>query len=49
MTLQLAAALELQTVRVANSLSPITFVCADDKLNAAAAAEGVSVENPNAY
>jgi predicted nucleic acid-binding protein len=44
---QLAAALELQTARAALSLSTITFVCADDKLNKAAAAEGLPVENPN--
>jgi len=46
-SVQLAAALELQAVRAANSLSPITFVCADDKLNAAATTEGLSVENPS--
>ncbi len=45
--IQLAAALELQTARTALSLSAITFVCADDKLNKAAAAEGLPAENPN--
>jgi predicted nucleic acid-binding protein len=44
---QLAAALELQAARHALSLSEITFVCADDKLNSAAGSEGLSVENPN--
>lgn len=39
-SVQLAAALELQTVRASLSLSPITFVCADDQLNATATAEG---------
>ena len=46
-SVQLAAAVELQSVRTALSLSKITFVCADDQLNAAAAAEGLLVENPN--
>jgi len=48
-SVQLAAALELQTARDIVSLSAITFVCADDKLNAAAVAEGLLVENPNTY
>jgi predicted nucleic acid-binding protein len=46
-SVQLAAALVLQTARDALSLSGVTFVCADDRLNAAAVAEGLSVENPN--
>lgn len=46
---QLAAALELQTARAALSLSIITFVCADNTLNKAAAAEGLPVENPNTH
>jgi hypothetical protein len=45
--LQLAAALELQAARHALSLSAVTFVCADNKLNSAAGLEGLSVENPN--
>jgi predicted nucleic acid-binding protein len=48
-SIQLAAALELQTVRVSLSLSSITFVCADDQLNLAATAEGLLVENPNTH
>jgi hypothetical protein len=44
---QLAAAVELQVIRVSLSLSGITFVCADDRLNTAAMAEGLFVENPN--
>jgi predicted nucleic acid-binding protein len=47
-SVQLAAALALQSARGSLSLSTITFVCADDKLNAAATAEGLFVENPNA-
>ncbi len=46
---QLAATLELQGIRASLSLPTITFVCADDKLNLAASAEGLSVENPNAH
>ena len=47
-SVQLAAALALQATREALDLSAVTFVCADDRLNAAAVAEGLSVENPNA-
>lgn len=46
-SVQLSAALELQAVRMSASLPAITFVCADDQLNAAAAAEGLGIENPN--
>ena len=46
-SVHLAAALELQVARASLSLSSITFVCADDELNVAAAAEGLPVENPN--
>jgi predicted nucleic acid-binding protein len=38
-SIQLAAALELQVVRTLASLSSVTFVSADDKLNTAAASE----------
>ena len=33
----------------ANSLPPVTFVSADNELNAAAAREGLIVKNPNNY
>ncbi len=46
-SVQLAAALILQRLRMFLSLPPIIFVCADNKLNAAASAEGFMVENPN--
>lgn len=46
---QLAAALALQTTRASLSLSPITFVCADNRLNVVAVAEGLPVENPNTH
>jgi predicted nucleic acid-binding protein len=48
-SVQLAAAFVLQTARDALSLSGVTFVCADDRLNAAAMSEGLSVENPNTH
>ncbi len=48
-SVQLAATLGLQTARASVSLSAITFVCADDRLNAAAVAEGLAVENPNTH
>jgi uncharacterized protein len=46
---QLAAAVELNTVRAAAKLSPATVVSADLELNAAALAEGLAVEDPNAH
>jgi len=46
---QLAAALEANDERIADELSPLTLVSADDELNTAAEAEGLSVENPNDY
>jgi predicted nucleic acid-binding protein len=48
-SVQLAAALELQSVRAALSLAPITFVCADDQLNAVATVEGLLIEDPNTH
>lgn len=30
-----------------NDLAPLTFLCADDRLNSAASAEGLAAENPN--
>jgi len=46
---QLAAAVELTTQRVANGLPPVTMVSADQELNAAAAAVGLQVEDPNQH
>ena len=43
---QLATALHVQ--RQTNSLAAPIFICADANLNAAAAAEGLAVDNPNA-
>ena len=46
---QLAAALEVHRKRNSLGLSSLTFVCADNNLNAAAQSEGLTVENPNNY
>jgi len=46
---QLAAALELHTVRKRMKLPPLIFVSADDDLNRAGQVEGLMIENPNAY
>lgn len=44
---QLAAALTMGDVRRILRLPPLTLISADDDLNAAAAAGGLAVENPN--
>lgn len=44
---QLAAALETQTKRAVRGLPPLTLLSADNDLNDAAAAEGLTVDNPN--
>lgn len=46
---QLAAVLELQASRAAGGLPPLTLLSADQELNAAAAAEGLTVEDPNLH
>jgi predicted nucleic acid-binding protein len=46
---QLAAGCQLNVLCVANSSLPMIFVSADSELNAAAASEGLIVENPNNY
>jgi len=45
--LHLATALTVNEWLLANDLSPLTFMSADDRLLAAAAAEGLAVDNPN--
>jgi uncharacterized protein len=47
--IQLAAGCEVNKLCIANGLPAITFVCADNMLNAAALNEGLVVENPNNY
>ena len=44
---QLAAVLEVNTIRLNLRLSALIFVSADGDLNTAATAERLSVENPN--
>jgi hypothetical protein len=46
---QLAAALEVDRLRRAAGLGSVTLVSADHQLNTAAAAEGLSVEDPNTH
>ncbi|MGI8467941.1 MAG: type II toxin-antitoxin system VapC family toxin [Pyrinomonadaceae bacterium] len=46
---QLATALETNRKRLNDDLSALIFVSADNELNNAAKAEGLSVENPNNY
>jgi len=45
---QLAGALSIQRERFAAQLDPVVLVSADAELNAAARAEGLRVEDPNA-
>ena len=44
---QLASALFLNRLRVAESFLPIIFLSADERVNKVAVAEGLTVENPN--
>ena len=48
-SVQLAAALTANDERISIGATPLTFVCADNNLNAAAQSEGLAVENPNNY
>jgi len=48
-SVQLATALELKAERDLTNASPLVFVASDNKLNAAAQAEGLLVENPNTH
>lgn len=48
-SVQLATVVNFHAKRSTNNLSPLIFVSADDKLNAAAQVEGLLVENPNNY
>jgi hypothetical protein len=42
-------ALSAQRFLDAQGYSPLTFVSADDRLNRAAAAEGLPIDNPNQH
>ena len=46
---QLAASTEVNQLRLAAGLPPVIFVSADRDLNAAASAEGLTVDDPNAH
>jgi len=46
---QLASALIANQVLQAASLTPLVFLSADDRLNKAAASEGLTVDNPNTH
>jgi predicted nucleic acid-binding protein len=46
---QLAAALDANRAALAAELPALTFVSADDDLNAAARAEGLAADNPNQH
>lgn len=45
--IQLAVGRAVNTLCINNGLLPITFVSADNELNAAVIAEGLAIENPN--
>lgn len=46
---QLSSALQVMALRQASGLSSLVFVSADNNLNAAATAEGLAVDDPNAH
>lgn len=46
---QLAAGCAINELSIANGLSPIIFISADEELNLAASQEGLLIENPNHY
>jgi uncharacterized protein len=48
-SIQLAVGRVVNTISIANRLPPITFVSADNELNAAVVSEGLMIENPNSY
>jgi predicted nucleic acid-binding protein len=47
--IQLAAVLEVNSLRIAGGLTAIILLSSDSELNAAASAEGVVVDDPNAH
>lgn len=46
---QLASALLLEAQAIRTGLGHLVFICADNNLNAAAAAEGLATDDPNAH
>ena len=47
--IHLAAAMVSKQALLADDLPPLVFLSADDRLNRAAAAEGLAVDNPNSH
>ncbi|MEH2323290.1 MAG: hypothetical protein V7K32_06905 [Nostoc sp.] len=47
--IQLAVGRAVNTICIANGLPPITFVSADNELNATVGSEGLIIENPNSH
>ncbi|MBD2505942.1 type II toxin-antitoxin system VapC family toxin [Nostoc muscorum FACHB-395] len=47
--IQLAVGRVVNTISIANGLPSITFVSADNELNAAVVSEGLMIENPNSH
>ncbi|MGV0106284.1 PIN domain-containing protein [Nostoc sp. DSM 114160] len=47
--IQLAVGRAVNTIGIANGLPSITFVSADNELNAAVGSEGLMIENPNSH
>ncbi|MBW4479354.1 MAG: type II toxin-antitoxin system VapC family toxin [Tolypothrix brevis GSE-NOS-MK-07-07A] len=47
--IQLAVGCAVNSLCIANGLPPITFVSADNELNAAVVSEGLMIQNPNSY
>ena len=46
---QLASGLFANDLLIAMEQPTLTFLCADDRLLAAAQAEGLAIDNPNSY
>jgi hypothetical protein len=46
---QLAAACQINALLIMSGLPPLTFVASDHALNAAATAEGLTVDDPNTH
>jgi uncharacterized protein len=46
---QLAAALEINSNRIASGFSAVTLISADAALNAAVVKEGLAVDDPNSH
>jgi uncharacterized protein len=47
--IQLAAGIAVNSLCITHNLPTVTFVCADNELNAAVLGEGLVIENPNSH